>query len=33
MKAKITNPGLESFVARAEGAFRVIAHNVSAAFA
>lgn len=28
-----SNLGLESFVARADGAFRVIAHSVSAALA
>ena len=28
-----TNLGLESLVAKADGAFRVIAHNVSAALA
>ena len=33
MKAKMTNPELESFVAKAEDAFRVVAHNLSAAFA
>ena len=33
MEEKITNPGLESCEAKAEGAFREIAHNVSDAFA
>lgn len=33
MEEKSTNLGLESCVAKADGAFREIAHNVSAALA